>query len=140
MDYLIYEHYYINYSRTSDIRTSDNLMNGEGTSWWVRHSQPDFFFIFLYLIYLYIYFVELQWSYYQKKLNILSWSFSGVWLRKVHNFRHTERREEIEKFSAESADPSGLEKWCIVRRDNDKDFIVQCILVDSENKNSRVYH
>ena len=33
-------------------------------------------------------------------------------------------RKNIEKFSAESADPSGLKKRCIVRRDNDKYFIV----------------
>ncbi len=40
----------------------------------------------------------------------------------------------MEKFSAESADFSGLKKRCIVRIDNDKDFIVQCILVYSQNK------
>ncbi len=74
--------------------------------------------------------------------NIYSWSFPGVWIRKVHNFRlkETQRgRKNIEKFSAESADPSGLKKRCIARRDNDSDFIVPCILVYSE-KNSRVHH
>ncbi len=40
----------------------------------------------------------------------------------------------MEKFSAESADSSCLKKGCIVRIDNDKDFIVKCILVYSQNK------
>ncbi len=46
----------------------------------------------------------------------------------------------MEKFLAESADPSGLKKRCIVRGDNDKYFIMPCILVYSEKKNSTVHH
>ncbi len=95
--------------------------------------------------------ISAKWkkSYYQKNLNIwknnrprniFSWSCLGVWLRKVHNFRHCiEGQEEYRMFSAESADPSSLKKKCIVSRDNDKDCIVLCSLVYSE-KNSRVYH
>ncbi len=42
--------------------------------------------------------------------------------------------KNIEKFSAGSADPSGLKKRCMVRRDNDKDYIMSWILVYSEKK------
>ncbi len=45
-------------------------------------------------------------------------------------------RKNIEKFSAESGDTIGLKKRCL-SGENDKDFIVPCILVSSgEKKNN----
>ncbi len=97
------------YSRTSKIRTYNRINRTEETSQWVRGRRcfvVFFCFFFNFIFYLYFFIgTAAKWQKSKRVAirssltlknnwtrNIFSWSCSGVWLRKVHNFRLLKRQ------------------------------------------------